>query len=130
MSGKLGSLLPSLESALGRLESALNQPHNEYLRDSCIQRFEFSFELLWKSLKTYCDDAGVPTFSPKDSLRNAFQLGILADDAAWFRMLEDRNLTSHTYKEATAEAIYSRLPQYLPMMREALRQLKTRSGAS
>jgi nucleotidyltransferase substrate binding protein (TIGR01987 family) len=128
LSGKLASLLASLESALARLEDALRQPRNEYLRDSCIQRFEFSFELLWKSLKAYSDDAGLPTFSPKDSLRNAFQLGILADDPAWLKMLEDRNLTSHTYKEATAEAIYARLPQYVPMMREALRELRHRTA--
>ena len=59
MSDKLRNLLRLLDTALMRLEGALAQPVNEFVRDSAIQRFEFTFELFWKSLKAYAEESGV-----------------------------------------------------------------------
>jgi nucleotidyltransferase substrate binding protein (TIGR01987 family) len=126
MSEKLHNQLRLLETALSRLEKALARPVDEFVRDSAIQRFEFTFELLWKSLKTYAEEAGVEVFSPRDSLRTGFQLGIIQECQDWFRMLEDRNLTSHTYNESTADSIYSHLRSYTPLVRSALDELKKR----
>ena len=124
MSDTLRSLVAAFESALLRLEAALRQPKNEFIRDSAIQRFELTFEIMWKCLKVHAEEAGVRVFSPRDSLRAAFQLGIVPDDARWMRMLEDRNLMSHTYNEKTAEEIFSHLADYRSMMREALEALR------
>lgn len=126
MSDKLRNLLRMLGIALTRLEGALAQPVNEFVRDSAIQRFEFTFELFWKSLKAYAEESGVEAYSPRDSVRTAFQLGVIQEHPDWFRMLEDRNLTSHTYNEATAETIYSHLPAYLRLIREAQAELTRR----
>jgi nucleotidyltransferase substrate binding protein (TIGR01987 family) len=126
MNDSLANLLSLLEAALHRLDNALAQPPNEYVRDSAIQRFEFTFELLWKSLKAFSADAGVRVFSPKESLRSAFQLGVIAEEPLWLQMLEDRNLTSHTYNLATAEAIYSHLRDYARLIHAALAELKKR----
>lgn len=126
MSDKLHNLLRLLGIALTRLEGALAQPINEFVRDSAIQRFEFTFELFWKSLKAYAEESGVEAYSPRDSVRTAFQLGVIQEHPDWFRMLEDRNLTSHTYNEATAETIYSHLPAYLRLIREAQAELTRR----
>jgi nucleotidyltransferase substrate binding protein (TIGR01987 family) len=105
MSDKLRNLLRLLGLALARLDLALAQPANEFVRDLAIQRFEFTFELFWKSLKAYAEESGLEAFSPRDSLRSAFQLGVIQENSEWFRMLEDRNLTSHTYNEATTHLI-------------------------
>ncbi|MCP9440454.1 MAG: nucleotidyltransferase substrate binding protein [Nitrospira sp.] len=126
MSDKLRNLLRVLDAALQRFEGALAQPVNEFVRDSAIQRFEFTFELFWKSLKAYAEESGLEAYSPRDSLRTAFQLGLIQECSDWFRMLEDRNLTSHTYNEATAETIYSHLPAYLLLIRQAHRELLKR----
>ncbi|HSF68515.1 MAG TPA: HI0074 family nucleotidyltransferase substrate-binding subunit [Nitrospiraceae bacterium] len=90
MSDKLRNLLRLLETALARLEGALAQPLNEFVRDSAIQRFEFTFELLWKSLKAFAEESGLDAYSPRDSVRTAFQLGVIQENPEWFRMLEDR----------------------------------------
>lgn len=119
MSDKLHNLLRLLDTALARLDTALSQPVNEFIRDSAIQRFEFTFELFWKSLKAYAEESGVEAYSPRDTFRTAFQLGLLQEDGAWFQMLADRNLTSHTYNEATANSIFAHLPAYLRLIREA-----------
>lgn len=123
MSDKLRNLLRLLSRALSRLDLALAQPVNEFVRDSAIQRFEFTFELFWKSLKAYAEESGLEAFSPRDSMPIAFQLGVIQESPEWFRMLEDRNLTSHTYNEATANSIYSHLPTYTRLVRQALEEL-------
>ncbi|MBY0247235.1 MAG: nucleotidyltransferase substrate binding protein [Nitrospiraceae bacterium] len=127
MSDKLRNLLRLLGLALSRLDLALAQPANEFVRDSAIQRFEFTFELFWKSLKAYAEESGLEAFSPRDSLRVAFQLGVIQENTEWFRMLEDRNLTSHTYNEATADTIYSHLPTYTRLIRQTLDELTRRT---
>jgi|CXWL01.1.fsa_nt_gi nucleotidyltransferase substrate binding protein (TIGR01987 family) len=126
MSDKLRNLLRLLGIALTRLEGALAQPVNEFVRDSAIQRFEFTFELFWKSLKGYAEESGVEAYSPRDSLRTAFQLGVIQENSDWFQMLQDRNLTSHTYNEVTADTIYSHLPSYLLLIRQAHAELTRR----
>ena len=127
MSDKLRNLLRLLNTALSRLDLALAQPVNEFVRDSSIQRFEFTFELFSKSLKAYAEESGLEAFSPRDSIRIAFQLGVIQESPEWFRMLEDRNLTSHTYNETTADSIYSHLPTYTRLVRQALEELTRRA---
>jgi nucleotidyltransferase substrate binding protein (TIGR01987 family) len=126
MSDKLRNLLRLLEAALTRFEGALAQPVNEFVRDSAIQRFEFTFELFWKSLKAYAEESGLEAYSPRDSLRTAFRPGLIEEHSGWFQMLEDRNLTSHTYNEVTAEMIYSHLPAHLLRIRQAHAELARR----
>jgi nucleotidyltransferase substrate binding protein (TIGR01987 family) len=46
------------------------------------------------------------------------KLSGIADEVAWLAMLADRNLTSHTYDEALAQAVYSRLRQHLSLLQE------------
>lgn len=130
MSGRLARLVGNLESALTRLDAALARPRDEFMRDSAIQRFEFTFELFWKTLKAVGDDAGLTSYSPRDALREGFRLGVIDEDPGWFRMLEDRNVASHTYDERRADAIYSRLEQHARMMRAALGRIRERVPAA
>ncbi len=97
------------ERAVNRLADALAQPKNEYIRDSAIQRFEFTFELAWKLLKRYLSLQGLEARSPRESIRGAFEVGLLPEDEGWLAMIELRNLTSHTYDEEVAERIYGEL---------------------
>ena len=78
-------------------------------------------------MKAYVEESGLEAFSPRDSLRAAFQVGVIQDSPEWFRMLEDRNLTSHTYNEATAETIYAHLLNYAGLMHLALEELTRRA---
>jgi nucleotidyltransferase substrate binding protein (TIGR01987 family) len=124
------ALLASLRDAHARFHEALVEPKSEFLRDASIQRFEFTFELFWKNLKAAAEEAGLAAVSPRDSLRMAFRLGLIDEDPAFFRMIEDRNLTSHAYREKTAEEIYSRLPRYAALIGECIGRLDdgTRQG--
>lgn len=83
-----------------------------------------------KSLKAYAEESGVEAFSPRDSFRAAFQLGVIQKSPEWLRMLEDRNLTSHTYNEATTDTKYSHLPTYTRLIRQTLDELTRRANES
>ena len=114
----LQRLLDSLNASLERLGEALSISQDQPLAvDGTIQRFEFTFELFWKSLQRLLADQGIAANSPKSVLQRAFRLGWLEDEATWLRMLDDRNLTSHTYREALAREIYSRIPAHHAAMR-------------
>ncbi len=68
-------------------------------------------------------DEAIVGRSPKECSREAFGLGLIEDNPLWVRMLEDRNLTVHTYQERTARRIFQNLPEYYPQFEELLKGL-------
>lgn len=128
MSNEWQTLIPTLEKAIDRLTSVLKKKKDEYIRDSAIQRFEFTFELVWKSLKAYLEAQGVKVYSPRDSLRAAFQVGLIGGNPRWLKTIKLRNLISHTYSEKTAEEIYKALPAVLVLYKGLLVELKRRGS--
>ena len=106
---KLNQRLVTCRQALDTLDEALQMPFSVIVRDGTIQRFEYSFETVWKLLKLYlAEHEGVICNSPKRCFREVFNAGILSSQEAalCLTMTDDRNLTSHTYIEAVAETIF------------------------
>jgi len=112
------------EQSLSRLEEALAKPEDAIVRDACIQRFEFTFEMAWKALQRYALAEGLECVSPRDCFRAGFRLGLIDKDAHWMAMVEDRNRAAHTYDEKAANAIYRALPAYSQLLRGLLERLK------
>ena len=93
------------KNALARLQEGMSQydGENDLSRDGLIQRFEFTFELAWKTLKAIFENEGLTGInSPKTVLREAFSAGLIEDDELWLAMLNDRNSTVHIYSEKLA----------------------------
>ena len=111
------------EQALQRLAEALGEPESVLARDAAIKRFEFTFELAWKAAQRLLRDQGILCRSPRECFREAFAFGLIQDNPLWTRMMEDRNLTAHTYNEQVAQEIYTRLRDYVPLYDELLRGL-------
>jgi nucleotidyltransferase substrate binding protein (TIGR01987 family) len=93
--------------AFGQLEKAARQPKDEYLRDSVIQRFEFTHELAWKMLKLRLEQEDIFALTPRETMQASLQAGFIADGNAWSDLQKMRNLTSHTYNEDLADQVYS-----------------------
>lgn len=91
------------EKALNQLKKAIAEPKNEFIRDSVIQRFEFTCELSWKTSKKAL---GLNSTAPKMIVREMAQQGIISSPEYWFSLIDARNETSHTYNEEVAEKIY------------------------
>lgn len=93
--------LVQLEDAVARYQTT---PDDSLYRDGLIQRFEFTVELAWKSIKEYLEDQGtmLSIASPRGILKEAYAVGMLEDGELWNSILTARNLTSHVYDEETA----------------------------
>ncbi len=117
-------VLNSFAESIERLSEILNAPKTVANRDSAIKRFELTFELSWKTTKEYLKDKGILCRSPKDCLMQVFKLGLVRDNPLWLKMLEDRNLSVHTYNEKLAEDIYGRLKDYLMLFVELRNSIK------
>ena len=112
--------------ALLTLEEALKAEYSIFIQDAAIQRFEYTTEALWKCLQSYLkENEGVVCTSPKACLREAKKMRILNDTEAELalEMIDDRNLTSHTYHEEVAKMLYKRLPQYSLLMKNILERI-------
>lgn len=110
-------LLSDAQKSLTRLREAADQPPTVFNQDSTIQRFEFSFEISWKLMKTVAAFEGIEAgVSPRSVIRKAATIGLIEDPDIWFKYVEYRNLTVHTYKEAVARVVYKAAKDFIPMM--------------
>lgn len=117
-------LFKQFKNANQRLISVLEKEKDEFIRDSAIQRFEFTFELAWKVLKTLLEEKGILVYSPRDAIKNAFQVGLIEEAPEWLDMIDARNLTSHVYEENQAEEVYDQLKNYLIYLNKLALQLQ------
>jgi len=119
-------------NALKTLEDILKEPFSMIIRDATIQRFEYTFEALWKFLKEYLKEKeGIVSNSPKACFKEIFSLGFLTEEETvrCLEMTDRRNDTSHTYKEKVAELIYSKTKGYYTLMKNLLGQFEDKIGA-
>lgn len=103
--------LQNFKKAQKRLSEAVgiykSSPDDKLYRDGLIQRFEFTFELGWKTAAAYLQSHGVvlDMLSPKTVLKAAYAAGLIDNEAVWVKLLGDRNVTSHMYDELEADKI-------------------------
>ena len=98
-------------------------------RDAAIQRFEYTTEAYWKAAQTaLLEHFGVEAASPKAVIRAAAQNGLLSepDARAAMGLIDDRNLTSHTYNEALAITLFARLAGHAGVLERLLEGLQRR----
>ena len=107
--------LDNLEHALNRLTEFQKLPViTDRDKAGIIQAFEFSFELLWKALQERAEEEGANVASPKKAFQYALKSGFIkpTEEKEWVKVLEDRNLCSHTYDEELADAVYERITKF------------------
>lgn len=92
---------------------------NELEREGVIQRFEYTFELAWNTLKDRLEYSGIvlTEVTPRNVIRQACAARLIADAEIWIDMLTDRNLMSHTYDFARFEAVIGNIrSRYLAVL--------------
>jgi nucleotidyltransferase substrate binding protein, HI0074 family len=130
----LDRLLSDLKNAFSRLKESYNKTINSqntadysFFRDSTIQRFEFTIEILWKTVKEFLKlKEGVECRSPKSCIRDFFGSGYLSsqDVVTLLEAIDDRNLTSHTYHEEIADKIFQNIKKYLPVIKSVINEIE------
>ncbi len=102
----------------------------DYIRDSCIQRFEYCYDLSLKFMTQHLKNiADSPSDIKHMDLQNKVRLAatkgiILHSWDVWFKYRENRNKTSHGYNEAMAIDIVEQLPLFLAEAEYLLERLE------
>ncbi len=93
-----------------------------------IKAFEYTFELAWNSLRDLLRSQGDDSLlGSVDTFREGYRLGMISNGEAWMLMIQDRNLTTHTYNRSTAGAISNSITiTYLACFQELRQRLQRR----
>jgi len=134
----------ALEKALSQLEQSLSYLRSKLsaddpglriqFRSAAIQGFEFTYELAVKMIRRQLSQiAAVPAelaeMAFKDLIRKAADAGLVLDPESYFLYREIRNITAHTYDEATAEKVLGVLDSFRKDVLFLLKELKRRNHA-
>ena len=126
--------ITSLENATKKLGQIITRYNENVLddaiRDSVIQRFEFTYSSALKTLRKYFIERAfvledINQMSFNDMIRTANQLNVLKSNLElWTNFREMRNLTSHTYDEVIAQKVVEIIPQFYEEMLFLIENLK------
>jgi len=125
-----------LANATARLREALarhrSEPLDEQLRDGLIRRFEFTYELSYKTLRRYLQERSpsseeVARMSFAELIRAGTAQGLLrAEWPVWRHFRDIRTRTTHTYDADTAAAVVAEIPSFLEEVEFLCVQLRHR----
>ena len=121
--------LATFRTALDRLKEVVELQKSRALtpleKDGMVQRFEYTQELAWKVLKNYLEYQGTERLGgSRDTIRQAYSMGLIQNTEPWFDMLESRNETAHVYDEDTETDVIDKVTKtYLPILSDLLETL-------
>ena len=112
------------EAVLLSQKRSLSKLENQGL----IQGFEYTHELAWNMIKDYLEEQGIfGLLGSKNTIREAFKLGLLKEGEIWMDMIQSRNQTSHTYNTTLAEQVVSDIiHKYFYQFKEIIEEFKKR----
>ena len=129
--------LSSFEKALASLDEALaefDRTQSQFVKDACIQRFEYTYELAHKLLKRQLEamsanPSEIDQMSFPDMIRTGAERGLLANGwDEWRRFRDARNATSHAYNEKKANEVFVRIPAFRDEAAFPLARLQARNA--
>ena len=140
METKFTRKLKDLESSLSNFHDALTlQPSifpeliADNIKSGQIQKFEFTIELLWKTVQVFLYEVdGVDVVTPKSVAKEFVEAGYgdYEDYELFIRAINDRNQLSHIYRQEMAESIWQRLPEYVGMAERICSTMKAKTLAT
>ena len=97
---------------------------SEIEKAGLIQFFEITFDLAWKVLKDYLEAQGYIVKSPRETIKQAYQMEVIDYGHVWIEALSNRNLTTHTYDEQFTEKFVLDIQQvYFPLFKSLYEKL-------
>ena len=127
----LARALASLDVALAR---ALADPKDEVVRDGTIQRFEFTYELTWRTLARHLHESApspsaLSPLSFPELIRQGSSAGLLRSDLPrWVAFRKARGTTSHAYDPEKAREVFAQIPDFAEEVRFFLQRLGERES--
>jgi hypothetical protein len=104
--------------ALATLDELAAEPASTIVRDASIQRFEYTFEAVWKAAQAVLlDRFGVELASPKPVIRACFENSLLSESD-----------TRNALAMVLADEIFAAISTYRCLMRAWLERLVANKG--
>lgn len=115
----------NFEKSYKSLSKYIYEPiETELERAGIIQLFEISFELSWKLMKDYLEYQQLIVKSPREAIKQAYQIELIDDGHIWLDALADRNLKVHTYDEELAKKLVQDISAiYYPQLKKLYEKL-------
>jgi nucleotidyltransferase substrate binding protein (TIGR01987 family) len=121
---RLEQVREDFEKALKALEESVVEAESDLEIDGLIQRFEFTFELVWKLLKLYLEREGIIVKTPRECFKEAFRLGLLLNEEQGLKMIDDGNRSIHLYDRVASREVSRRIKlHYVKIYREILARI-------
>ena len=123
----------NLEKAFHQLSEAADRyaELSDLEKEGLVKRFEYTFELFWKTLKDYLESQGVLTQYPREVIKQAYHHEIISDGEKWLDMLNLRNILAHKYTETDfREAVDAIVNKYFSDLEELYQWLKQKINHS
>lgn len=117
-----------LKKATNKLNEALIGDASDLEIDGILHRFEFTFELAWKTMKDCLEEQGIvgKIGSPREIIKEAFSVGLIDNGEVWIDMMLSRNELSHLYDEETSRKIYGNIKEiYILEINKLIQKLDT-----
>ncbi len=130
---KATKALATLDEAIRLLADPKHRALRKSLRDSMIQRFEYSIDTFWKFIKIYLQEyhrLQIPVGSPRAIIDMALQAQLIAPDEQKkiSLALRARNETSHAYNESLAEEIAANIPEFYATLSVIIARIQIPTG--
>lgn len=88
-------------------------------KEGLVQRFEYTFEIAWKTVKDFLESKGLTATFPRDVIKEAFANQVIMDGEVWIEMLNSRNLMAHTYEEEIFNQVVESIhKKYFPAIKQ------------
>lgn len=136
METKFTRKLKDLEAALSNLRDSLTlEPAlfpdlvADNIKSGQIQKFEFTVELLWKTVQVFLFEVdGVDVNTPKSVAKEFVEAGHCDYETyeLFIRAINDRNQLSHIYRQEMAESIWQHLSEYVCMVEQIVRTMQAK----
>ena len=125
-------LTRAISTLASALQDAATRPQDLLVRDGCIQRFEYSYELCVKSLRRQLEEladspADIDALGYRDMLRVAAERALIQNTLPWFGFRELRNITSHAYDPDKAARVFDGIPEFLEHAQQLAARLVPKS---
>ena len=130
--------ISSFKQAIDRLEEVLQryekEPQDLFVQDSVVKRFEYTYELAYKTLKRFLEASTGSKTTVKamifhDIIRTGNEMGLLKGNAKdWLEYREKRNITSHTYDNDKSNEVISIVPKFYEEAKFLLERIDEKNG--
>lgn len=109
-----------------RQDEFKKEGYDDIYLDLIVKRFEFTYEMSWKTIKRYLDHIGIDARNPRACFKEAYAQDLINEENIWLDMIEMRNLSTHIYDEYEIKGILDKIKNYKDAFSDLIKIIKVK----